>query len=232
VLLFVDDDNVLDPAYLQETVAIFTTHSALGAAGGKSLPEWEVAPDAWVHEFASCLAVRDLGDKEKIVSWESEKTYPDFAPVGAGMTLDRAAAEHYAKRLANGDKPAILDRCGRNLTSGGDNDIILTVLAGGWQVGYFPRLRLTHLIPSTRLSREYLAKINRSIARSWIQVLDRHGIRPWPPISRWSILPRQVRAFWRYRAWRDPSSYVRWRGACGTFEGRADLLGWETKSVK
>lgn len=55
LLVFVDDDNVLAPDYLRQAVAAFTEQSSLGALGGKSLPEWEKLPAAWVHEFNSCL---------------------------------------------------------------------------------------------------------------------------------------------------------------------------------
>src|SRR5207244_4152321 len=41
-LIFVDDDNVLDPDYLKHVEAIFKCNLKLGAVGGKSLPDFEV----------------------------------------------------------------------------------------------------------------------------------------------------------------------------------------------
>ncbi len=222
-LVFVDDDNVLAPDYLAETASAFLRHPELGAIGGKSLPEWETTPAEWVQEFASCLAVRDLGETELLWCHGVKKGYPDCSPMGAGMALRRAAALHYAAKMEQTNQPAVLDRCGGNLTSGGDNDMVLTLLEGGWGVGYFPQLRLTHLIPEGRATSAYLARLNHGIARSWVQVLARHGIRPWPRIPRWSVPLRKLRACWRSRAWRDAASYVRWRGMCGKFEGQAEL---------
>jgi glycosyltransferase involved in cell wall biosynthesis len=224
-LVFVDDDNVLEPSYLAETVAAFARHPRLGAIGGKSLPEWETPPEGWVGEFSPCLALRDLGEKERIWEQPPGDVYPDCSPIGAGMALCRAAAHHYAERLEQASGPRLLDRCGASLTSGGDNDMMLTVLEGGWGVGYFPQLRLTHLIPAGRTTRDYLARLNHGIARSWVQVLDRHGIRPWQRVPRWSLSLRKLRAYWRQRAWRDAAAYVRWRGLCGKFEGQAELPG-------
>jgi hypothetical protein len=137
------------------------------------------------------------------------------------MVLRRQAAMAYAGQA--GDDPAVVDRKGGSLSSGGDNDIVLSVLEAGWEVGYFPRLRLTHLIPAARTSREYLGRLNHGSTRSWVQVLARHGIRPWKAVPRWTVPARKLRAWWRYRAWRDPAAYVRWCGACGNFEGRAEL---------
>jgi hypothetical protein len=99
----------------------------------------------------------------------------------------------------------------------------LHALAAGWSVGYFPQLCLTHLIPAARLTRDYLARLNHGIAKSWVEVLDRHGIRPWPPIPAWSVPLRKLRARVRFHAWRDTPSYIRWRGACGRLDGQSLL---------
>ena len=65
--------------------------------------------------------------------------------------------------------------------------------------------------------------LNRAIARSWIRVLDLHGIRPWHPISAASVPLRQVRSYFRHQPWRGDPRWIRWQGACGHFEGLADL---------
>jgi glycosyltransferase involved in cell wall biosynthesis len=225
LLVLVDDDNVLAPDYLDTVVRLFEQHSHVGALGGRSMPEWEVTPEPWVHEFSNCLALRDR-DGECIADRKTNAGYPSCAPLGAGMAIRRAALEPWlhAVEEAGGDVPT--GRRGKQLTSGEDNDIVLCALAAGWAVGYFPQLRLTHLIPAGRVTREYLARLSHGIARSWVEVLDRHGIRPWQPIAPWSVGLRKLRAWFRMHAWRDAASHVRWKGACGTFEGRALLKRW------
>ena len=84
ILVFVDDDNVLAPDYLAQTVAAFADEPRLGAIGGKSLPEWEAPPADWVREFSSGLALRDLGDIEQTSGPLDRGSYPVFAPIGAG----------------------------------------------------------------------------------------------------------------------------------------------------
>jgi glycosyltransferase involved in cell wall biosynthesis len=219
VLVFVDDDNVLHPDYLKTVIELFAQDSRLGAAGGKSLPEWESPPDVWVNEFTLNLALRDLGDRPRIAE-PTEPGYPDCAPVGAGMAIRKAAWAVYTSAIAS-DPTAPTDRSGKELTSGGDNDIVLRIFRAGWRIGYFPQLSLKHLIPDGRLTREYLARLNHGIAKSWVQVLARHGIRPWPPVARWTVPIRKWRSYIRYRAWTGPAEYVRWKGACGQFEGRS-----------
>jgi GT2 family glycosyltransferase len=222
VLVFVDDDNVLAPDYLAVAVELFERHPGLGAAGGSSVPEWETPPDPWVREFENSLAVRDLGPSPQLAGPGPVPTYPTCAPIGAGMVVRRSAWQAYETALAR-DVAPLLDRTGRSLTSGGDNDIVLRILAAGWQVGYFPELSLGHLIPAGRTTCDYLARLNHGIYRSWVQVLGRHGIRPWPRIPRWTAPLRKWRAYVRHRAWAGPAEYVRWRGACGQFEGQAAL---------
>jgi glycosyltransferase involved in cell wall biosynthesis len=226
-LVFVDDDNVLDPNYLKNTIEIFQQNSQLGVIGGKSLPEFEVEPEPWVSQFFKCLALRDLGEKVLISSQagasQSSKQYPEFAPIGAGMALRRQAVETYVNRIIGNSTRVVLDRTGKNLSSGGDNDIVLTILNAGWEIGYFPQLQLTHLMPASRLTKEYLAKVNRASSRSWVQVLDMHSIQVWQKIPRWTVLLRKIKAFFVYQPWKDAAAYVRWQGACGLFEGLGAL---------
>lgn len=226
-LVFVDDDNVLCPDYLKNTIDIFQQYPDLGAVGGKCLPEFEIEPEPWVKEFSVCLALRDLGEKVQVYSYagasNSSKQHPAIAPIGAGMALRRLAAQHYVDCITKDNERLALDRTGQSLQSGGDCDINLTLLEAGWGVGYFPQLQLTHLMPASRLTREYLARVNRASCRSWVQVLNMHGIRPWQKIPRWTVLPRKIKAFLRYQAWRDSAAYVCWQGACGMLEGLGAL---------
>jgi glycosyltransferase involved in cell wall biosynthesis len=222
LLVFVDDDNVLARNYLERVVEVFARRPRLGALGGRSVPEWSVEPAPWVHEFAGALALRDLGDAELMADASADRGYPTCAPIGAGMALRCQAWADYVRASAR-NPGAITDRSGNTLASGGDCDIVLHVFRAGWQVGYSPELSLTHLMPPSRLTREYLGRLNHAIAKSWVQVLDRHGIRPWPRVARWGVPLRKWRAFLRHRSWTGPEEYVRWMGACGQFEGRALL---------
>lgn len=222
ILVFIDDDNVTAPDYLQNALSIFRRLPCLGLGGGKCVPEWECgSPEPWVTESYANLALRDLGEDELLASFAAPPVYPSCAPIGAGMIARREAMGSWANGCVAEGAPT--GRRGGDLTSGEDCDIVLSVLRDGWDVGYFPELMLTHLIPSARVTREYLGRLNYGIAKSWIQVLARHGIYPWPPAARWSVPFRKARAYFRYRVWDGPGEYIRWRGACGQFDGRAAI---------
>jgi glycosyltransferase involved in cell wall biosynthesis len=225
VLVLVDDDNVLAPDYLTQVERCFASSPDLGAVGGRSQPEFEAPPPPWTREFDGLLALRDLGGDRLRAAWSANgpREYPACAPIGAGMALRREGAAAYVAALAHDGRRRALDRVGSRLVSGGDNDLVMTILEAGFEVAYDPGLSLVHLIPAHRSTREYLGPLNRAIARSWVRVLALHGIRPWAPVPRLTVPQRCWRSWWQARAWRGPAEWVRWQGQCGQFEGRADM---------
>lgn len=221
--VLVDDDNVLAPDYLAQVLALFDAHPRVGALGGKSLPEFEEPPPAWAHEFLGLLALRDLGPTPLVSRGlrqpgATRNDYPLFAPIGAGMALRREAWTAWLDARHDGVRPS--DRRGGELTSSGDNDIILTLMQAGWEVGYFSELSLVHLIPATRLDPSYLARLNRGIQKSWMQVLLSHDASPWPPLTSLGAGLRKTKAWFTHRAWSSSAARIRWQGACGHFDGR------------
>ncbi|HEY4302456.1 MAG TPA: glycosyltransferase [Candidatus Didemnitutus sp.] len=223
VAVLVDDDNVLAPDYLAAVLKIFSREARLGAIGGKSVGDFAAPPPAWTVEFHPLLALRDLGDQPQISrglrpSAGPRNEYPAFAPIGAGMALRRAAWEAWLSTRGTTAGPS--DRRGVELSSGGDNDIVLCAMRAGWEVGYFPELSLTHLIPPQRLDPTYLARLNRGIQKSWMQVLSLNDANPWPPLSRAGVVLRKLKAFLAHRPWISAAAKIRWRGACGHYEGR------------
>lgn len=224
--VLVDDDNVLNPDYLAHVTRLFAEHPRLGALGGKSLPEFEMEPPEWTREFLPLLALRDLGEQPQIATGlrppgAARNQYPaEAAPIGAGMAIRREAI---APWLVEDTGAELTDRRGGELTSGGDNDLVFTILKHGWAVGYFPELALTHLIPAGRLTPEYLARLNHGIQKSWVQVLAKHDACYWPPIPRWTVPLRRLKAWFTHRAWTGGAAHIRWRGACGRFAGLAAI---------
>ncbi|WP_263784437.1 glycosyltransferase [Salinibacter grassmerensis] len=229
LLVYIDDDNVLAPTYLERVVELFEKYSGVGALGGKALPEYEVDPPSWFDKVGMDLGCRDLGGEVQTASWTDvpvdERTYPECAPIGAGLAIRREAYQTYVESAARDARRTALGRAGESLASGEDNDIVMTLLEEGWSVGYFPSLELTHLIPKERVMPDYLAEMAESSNKTWVTVLDVHDIRPWPPIFEWTVPLRKMRAYLMTRAWKGPLERIKWGGACGQFEGQALLSG-------
>ncbi|MBC7913691.1 MAG: glycosyltransferase family 2 protein [Pyrinomonadaceae bacterium] len=219
IIILVDDDNILDKDYLKQTWDIFKNHERLGAIGGKSVPQFEHEQPAWLSPFYYSLALRDLGDTIIIENWQNK--YPIYAPIGAGMAVRKNALKTYIEKIASG-KSIITDRNGSSLSSGGDNDIVLEIIKSGWQTAYFPNLTLKHIIPGERLKVKYVAKLSKELNKSWVKLLESHNINPWNKIPGWTVSLRKVKAWFVYKAWKNSANYIKWKGACGTFEGLAD----------
>jgi glycosyltransferase involved in cell wall biosynthesis len=224
IVIFVDDDNVLSPDYLRHIEVLTQRFPRLGALGGKSLPDWEdpqAVPD-WIHEFSHNLALRDLGEEEIVGTLTTEcSCYPTFSPIGAGMAVRKAAIAPWTESVKNGK--VITDRTGKSLSSGGDNDIVLHCIKAGYGVGYFPELKLHHIIPANRLTLSYHARLSYASMRSWVGVLNHHDLSPWKGIPRGTSSVRKLKSFFRCCAWNSPEAWIRWHSACGLVDGQADI---------
>ncbi|MEN0054045.1 MAG: glycosyltransferase [Mucilaginibacter sp.] len=216
IIIMVDDDNILNSDYLEKALAIFEQNPKLGAIGGKSVPLFDTEPPEWLSEFYDSLALRNLGNEPMTASWNNE--YPTAAPIGAGMAIRRDALSAYIKKISSGQNN-ITDRTANSLSSGGDNDMVIEILKSGWQVGYFPGLILQHIIPVQRMQPGYIARLLNNTNKSWAQLLQSQGINPWKPITKTGALLRKTKAWFSYRAWKNKTGYIKWRGACGQYDG-------------
>lgn len=162
ILCFVDDDNELDVRYLSAALKIAERNPQLGCWGGEILGEYEVKPPSWIAPYLGMLAVRPLGRDR----WGNAYQCDDAMPCGAGLCLRRAVAERYAHACETSTLRKSLDRRGGSLASNGDIDMAYTAIDMGLGSGRFKSLRLTHLIPSSRLQAAYLAKLAEAMAES------------------------------------------------------------------
>lgn len=220
IIIMVDDDNILDKNYLLNVYNIFKGDSDIGVIGGKSLPLFESTPPMWLHQFHSSLALRDLGNSIIVEKWSD--TYPKSAPIGAGMALRKSAVIPYIEKIKSSNS-IITDRTGTSLSSGGDNDIVLEILKAGWNIGYYPVLSLGHIIPRERMSVKYLGKLNKDSTKSWIILLASHKINLWNKISKWSIIPRKIKAWFFFQPWKNEVNYIKYKGVCGMYEALAEI---------
>jgi glycosyltransferase involved in cell wall biosynthesis len=180
ILVFVDDDNVLDSNYLSTALSIGKEWPKLGTWGsGATIPEYELLPSETVKAFLPYLALRDT-DKP---SWGNLPA-PESTPWGAGLCVRRDIAEAYC-RLTEQSAIRITDRKGKSLLSCGDVEISYVARHSGFGTGVFPELKLIHLIPKERVSKDYLLKIYQASVTSYLLLtynwggsLPNHPFRP------------------------------------------------------
>ena len=155
LLVFVDDDNVLDPDYLERVLDLARLWPRIGAFSGQVRAAFETPPPLWTEKYWNRLAVREF-DQDR---WSNIPLLDDTTPNGAGLCLRRQVADQYLRYHANGKRKFILDRRGTELLSAGDLDLALTACDMGLGNGVFTSLSLTHLIPGERLTEAYLLRL-------------------------------------------------------------------------
>ena len=163
LIVFVDDDNVIEPNYLEKAVSIGRHRPDLGVWGsGSTVPEYESQPDDYVQRLIPYLALRNAGAPK----WGNILPCAEATPWGAGMCVRRNVAAAYRKYCETA-AIQIVDRCGSQvLTSGGDVEICYVACDIGLGIGVFPELRVTHLIPRGRVAKDYLLKLVEGTALS------------------------------------------------------------------
>ncbi|MCA9235963.1 MAG: glycosyltransferase family 2 protein [Planctomycetales bacterium] len=162
LIVFVDDDNLLAPDYLEVAARIRREHPNLAAFGASILPEYEQEPPPWFHQFRQMVAVRKVSQDR----WSNNPDDFSSTPLGAGMVITRDLAKHYAADARNNPSKRALGRRGKQLTGGEDIDIALTACDIGQGKGVFADLRLTHIIPAARTELSYLLRLQEATAFS------------------------------------------------------------------
>ena len=166
LLVFLDDDNVLAPDYLEHVIALEQTYPYLGVLGAGVLePEFEIEPAPELVPLLRHLAIRSSSSR----FWTNNPRDSRCVPWGAGLCVTRAIAVAYTQALARLKISHLLDRRGERLFCGGDDLFSWVSARLGCGFGVFPELRITHLIGAHRLTRAYFLRLVHDHAYS-------HGI--------------------------------------------------------
>ncbi|RYZ19984.1 MAG: glycosyltransferase family 2 protein, partial [Chitinophagaceae bacterium] len=200
IIITVDDDTPLFDDYLEHALRIYRENPALGIIGGKTVPLFEENPPNWLHEFYSCLAIRDLGDKPLVEQLERNQkaaNYPGCAPIL--IAPKRECMLQFIEYYDQNEAAQSLGRKGSDLASGEDNDINLFIYKRGYALGYFPELKFYHIIPAKRTKKEYLSRLQYSMNKSWVKVLFIHDVLPWQKISPVTVPLRKAKAWITYK---------------------------------
>lgn len=162
LIIFVDDDNILEKTYLTKAFQISKTKKKWGVWSGSAIGRYQSPPDPFWKKFERFLCIRKINKEQEskfLFDWEA-------MPHGAGMVVRRKVAMLYARLCKKNPIRRGMDRTGSHLISGGDNDIALCGYGAGFQYGVTPKLSLLHLIPKERVQPKYFLRIIRGSAYS------------------------------------------------------------------
>jgi len=156
ILVYIDDDAIVDPDYLQAFAEWFAQHPRTMAAGGPIQPLYEEGGEPqWMSPYTRALltAWMDYGEKPR--------RYPKGRYPGGGNAAYRKAVFE-----RTGLFNTALGRKGGNLSGSEEKDIFQKMARADMEVMYIPTPVLHHSIPPAKLTKEYFDRLTLQIGRS------------------------------------------------------------------
>ncbi len=156
ILVYVDDDALVNKEYLRSYAEFFDANSEAVAAGGAILPIYEgkVEPK-WMSHYTRQLLTA------KLFLGDEQRKFPKGKFPGGGNAAYRKSVFHEVG-LFNVE----LGRKGSSLLSAEEKDLFDKMVSRGMSFYYLPTAILYHIIPDQKLQREYFEKLTLSIGRS------------------------------------------------------------------
>lgn len=154
-IVIVDDDQEFVVGFLSAYYDFFEANSEAVVAGGSVVPLYEFETPSWLTPYTErpIAGTLDLGDK---ITTFKGSSYP----AGGNMALRRSVFDSYG--LFN----TSLGRTGTSLMGGEEKDLFQRVRSEGVAMYYLPKAVMYHIIPRSRMSREYVYKVALMIGRS------------------------------------------------------------------
>lgn len=181
LLVFIDDDNHLDPDYLENAIKIAGKERHVGLYGGISRPVLESSIQPWKKKVLSYLGVRNYG-MEPITSFK--EAWGEWEPIGAGMVSRRDVAKKFVQMIESTPIAGELGRKGKALFSAEDSLFARMATRLGYACSYQPILRLSHFMKNSRLKPFNLCRTLQGHGRSFVLLEKTLG----KPIARVSFI--------------------------------------------
>lgn len=192
IVLYVDDDNVLAPDWVEKLPAIFSAHPRVAAVGGFNEPLIEGESPAWFFKpFSGVYACHTQPPPSGVLA-KGDTLY------GAGLALRMEASQ----QIFHQPPPFFLTgRTGSELLRGEDSEMCLRAVLRGWDLWREESLRLRHRIMPRRLTWEYVLEARRNGGRADSRLLVyrelAEGREPLPFHQRCGQAAEWWQAFWR-----------------------------------
>jgi glycosyltransferase involved in cell wall biosynthesis len=154
ILVFIDDDAIAHPHFLQEIINSYSTDLTMQASGGRIYPRFESKEPKWMSPFLlPLMSVIDKGNKKRKFRGASY-------PIGANMAFRRSIIKDIGLFNVN------LGRTGATLLGGEEKDFFNRMKERKFNVYYLPFACVHHIIPDSRLDPKFLKKLGLGIGSS------------------------------------------------------------------
>lgn len=152
--VFLDDDAMVEPDYVENLQKNLKEHPETKAFGGPIDPFFEGEAPAWLSPWTMIFV-------SAINMGKTVKPFPkNRYPIGANMGVCREAIE------CVGAFDPSLGRVGNNLMGGEEKDLFNRIRQAGIEILYFPDIKVRHCIPPKRTTKEFIAKLGSGVGQS------------------------------------------------------------------
>ena len=155
VIIYVDDDALVDTDYIRIYAEHFAAHPETMAAGGPIEPLYETQEPSWMSPYTKALLTAWMNYGDKV------REYPNGRYPGGGNAAYRKTVFDQVG-LFNTE----LGRKGSALLASEEKDIFDKMKALGMLVLYLPTPVLHHIIPQAKLEEDYFNRLTLQIGRS------------------------------------------------------------------
>lgn len=152
-IVFCDDDNWLKENYISKVYEILSNKHEVGAIGGWSEAVFDCSPPEWFNRLSFSCAVGKIKEQDG---------YSKFV-WGAGLGLKREA---YEKLISVDFKSLLTDRMGKELSSGGDEELCLALQIAGYKIYFTQELFFYHYMPQERHNWVYFKKLYLGLGKA------------------------------------------------------------------
>lgn len=154
-IAIIDDDEEVNDDFARAYIEFFDTHPDAAAGGGKVIPLYEFETPKWLSPIAERPIAGTLDMGAEVAPFKGERY-----PAGGNMAIRRVVIEKH------GAFDPELGRTGTKLLAGEEKDLFRRLKAAGEKIYYVPGAQILHIIPRSRLIREYFSRATRMVGIS------------------------------------------------------------------
>lgn len=173
ILCYLDDDSLVTPKWLQGMEESFS-HNNVVIAGGPCIPRYETLPPDWLDYFWSeteygrtnyFLSLLDFGNQFKMI--------PSVYIYGCNYAIRKKTFIDHGGTL-----PDYYPREMYQFIGDGESGLSFKLQRKGFLAAYHPKARIDHMIPSSRLTLDYLCwrRYYNGIHTSYHEARMLHGL--------------------------------------------------------
>ena len=155
IIVYIDDDALVDTGYLRTYADWFASHPETMACGGPVEPLYETQEPEWFTPYTKAL----------LTAWCNYGSKPREYPKGCYPSGGNAAFRIKVFKQVGLFNTA-LGRKGTSLMASEEKDIFDKMHALGMQIIYLPDPVLHHIIPQSKLEQDYFDRLTLQIGRS------------------------------------------------------------------